>query len=418
MRNRKNIDCLTTDELHDLREGVAALYALPASNPNSFARIASFHGGPPVAYCEHGAPGFFTWHRAYMLAFENALRSVACDVALPYWNWSSGPSTGVPAACRFPTYVNRLGTTVPNPLFSGPRAAGGQTSRRPDIDTTAFDDLAAGAQSALLATGFTSFQNSINGVHGGVHVRTGGDMGSVPTASYDPIFYLHHANIDRLWDQWQASHPGALPGTEAALELQPFNRPFSVQWQRGSDMESTTALDYRYLRYCFILPPFKFWEVVRFKWPLDIRKEARAARLVIKTAQMQAQPIEVRAFLNQPDAGVQTRTLGNEAFAGTVAFFGHRMVQQAAPTPEECVECARLGHTSEHHLHVEHAHAEHEHAPPTAERRFDLELDITSALLRTNVEEEVMLKLVAVDGNGNQIPAEAISVEGFDIEID
>jgi hypothetical protein len=70
MRNRKNIDCLTTEELHDLREGVAALYSLPASNPNSFARIASFHGGPPIAYCEHGAPGFLTWHRAYWISAE------------------------------------------------------------------------------------------------------------------------------------------------------------------------------------------------------------------------------------------------------------------------------------------------------------------------------------------------------------
>src|SRR5690606_18610467 len=74
MRYRKNIDCLSTDELHDLREALAAMYALPASDPNSFATIASFHGGPPIAYCSHGAPGFFTWHRAYLMAFENALR--------------------------------------------------------------------------------------------------------------------------------------------------------------------------------------------------------------------------------------------------------------------------------------------------------------------------------------------------------
>src|SRR5215213_5661574 len=74
MRYRKNINCLTSDELHDLREALAAMYALPATDPNSFATIASFHGGPPIAYCAHGAPGFFTWHRAYLMAFENALR--------------------------------------------------------------------------------------------------------------------------------------------------------------------------------------------------------------------------------------------------------------------------------------------------------------------------------------------------------
>ena len=78
MRYRKNINCLSADELHDLREALAAMYALPAADPNSFATLASFHGGPPITYCAHGAPGFFTWHRAYLLAFENALRSVGC----------------------------------------------------------------------------------------------------------------------------------------------------------------------------------------------------------------------------------------------------------------------------------------------------------------------------------------------------
>src|SRR6266545_2006128 len=57
IRYRKDIDCLTDDELHDLREALAAMYLLPASNPSSFAVQASFHGGPPTEYCRHGAPG-------------------------------------------------------------------------------------------------------------------------------------------------------------------------------------------------------------------------------------------------------------------------------------------------------------------------------------------------------------------------
>ena len=46
---RKNINCLTNDELHDLREALAGMYALTASDPNSFVRQASFHGGPPTS---------------------------------------------------------------------------------------------------------------------------------------------------------------------------------------------------------------------------------------------------------------------------------------------------------------------------------------------------------------------------------
>lgn len=212
MRYRKNITCLSADELHDLREALTAMYALPAADAQSFARLASFHGGPPTTYCAHGAPGFFTWHRAYLMAFENALRTLGCHVTLSYWDWSSGPSTGVPAACRDATYVNRSGATVANPLYRGPRPGGGQTARRSDIDTTSFSDLATSAQAAMSAATFSSFQSQINGVHGSVHVRTGGDMGSVPSAAYDPIFFLHHANIDRLWAIWQAQHPTKKPG--------------------------------------------------------------------------------------------------------------------------------------------------------------------------------------------------------------
>ena len=409
MRYRKNIDCLTTNELHDLREALAGMYALPAGDPASFATIASFHGGPPTTYCAHGAPGFFTWHRAYLMAFENALRVVGCQVTLPYWDWSSGPSTGVPAACRLSTYVNRSGVIVANPLFSGPRAGGGQTSRRPDIDTTAYDDLAAGAQTALTAGTFASFQNQVNGVHGGVHVRTGGDMGSVPTAAYDPIFFLHHANVDRLWAAWQAAHPGALPASEAVFQLQPFPRPYSLAWQTGSDVEVTDVLGYRYRRFCFVFPPFRVWEVVQFEWPEPLRRLVDSARVVLKSHHMQPEPVEIRAFVNQPEANARTRTVGNPAFAGTTAFFGH-----GSPDPHgHRVSAESAGG------HGDHGEISRPAAQPGIQERFDLEMDITSALNRQSAgSADVSLKLVAVDASGHEVPPEKLILEETVIEIE
>ncbi|MEZ5289441.1 MAG: tyrosinase family protein [Vicinamibacterales bacterium] len=406
MRYRKNVNCLTTDELHDLREALAAMYALPAADPFSFATLASFHGGPPTAFCAHGAPGFFTWHRAYLLAFEDALRRVGCHVTLPYWDWSSGPSTGVPAACRQSTYVNRAGATVANPLYSGPRAAGGQTARRADIDTTAYDDLATSAQAALGAATFTSFQSQVNGVHGGVHVRTGGDMGNVPTAAYDPIFFLHHANVDRLWASWQAAHPGPLPAGEAAFLLQPFPRPHSVSWQTGADVVSVDALGYRYLRFCFKFPPFRVWEVVRFEWPLPLRRQVDAVRVVLKSHHMQPAPVEIRAFVNQPEATAATRTAGNPGFAGTVAFFGH-----GEPDPHGLKAGASAGHQG---------HGMARPAPqPGVKERFDLELDITRALsAMPDDAKEASLKLVAIDGAGNHVGADDLILEEIAIEVD
>ena len=47
------------------------------------------------------------------------------------------------------------------------------------------------------------FEQVIEGnPHGHVHDMVGGDMGEVPTAAADPIFWVHHCHIDRLWAAW------------------------------------------------------------------------------------------------------------------------------------------------------------------------------------------------------------------------
>jgi tyrosinase len=56
---------------------------------------------------------------------------------------------------------------------------------------------------------YPSANDTIQGTpHSSVHVDVGGWMGVVETAAQDPIFYLHHCNIDRLWNLWLAQHGG------------------------------------------------------------------------------------------------------------------------------------------------------------------------------------------------------------------
>lgn len=40
-----------------------------------------------------------------------------------------------------------------------------------------------------------------------VHVWVGGEMGAPSSAANDPVFWLHHCNVDRLWDVWQQANP-------------------------------------------------------------------------------------------------------------------------------------------------------------------------------------------------------------------
>ncbi len=46
------------------------------------------------------------------------------------------------------------------------------------------------------------YNDAVEQIHGDVHIWVGGSMGEVPAAAFDPIFWSHHAMIDKLWDQW------------------------------------------------------------------------------------------------------------------------------------------------------------------------------------------------------------------------
>jgi hypothetical protein len=297
----------------------------------------------------------------------------------------------VPAACSDPTYVNRNGDTVPNPLYSGPipaAADGGTTSRRPDIATTSFAGPAVSAQGVMSSTTYGSFQGAINGPHGTVHGLVGGQMGSVPRAGFDPIFYLHHCNVDRLWWNWQVANPGAsMPSSEAGYELDPFNRPYSTDWYVGADMESTDDLGYRYSNWCFWLPPIKIWEVIPLRVQPWVLRRIRNARLVIRSSRMARESVEFRVFINKPKAS-HTSKLKGRGFAGSIGTFGMGDMEM-----------------------------EMEMESRSGSRSFDLELNITERL-KANVDkdaDEVQLKIVALDGDGEPVDAERLDID--DIEL-
>ncbi|MFD2884266.1 tyrosinase family protein [Pseudomonas lini] len=76
-------------------------------------------------------------------------------------------------------------------------------------------------------------RNSIEGwageerIHNNVHVWVGGDMG-LSSSPNDPVFFLHHCNVDRLWAAWQAKHP-------AAAYVPAGNAPDTLKFHRIDD---------------------------------------------------------------------------------------------------------------------------------------------------------------------------------------
>jgi tyrosinase len=255
---RKNVDSLTPAELQELRS--AYTKAQQIMDNRGYNHFAGFHGIPNW-YCWHheqsrrstvNANLFLPWHRAYLLYFEKAIRDQApvnSKVALPWWDWTSPRShtTGVPTAFSTATVGGQA-----NPLF---RARIVAPTATPPINrlTRRFpgtpSQLPTTAQinTLLNKTQFNDFTNQLEDIHDFVHGWTGGnngsvggDMGSLGTAAWDPVFWSHHCMIDRLWYIWQTRHgvnnisPDLLP-----MVLQPFS--LTVR-----DVLSINTLGYEY----------------------------------------------------------------------------------------------------------------------------------------------------------------------------
>ena len=91
---------------------------------------------------------------------------------------------------------------------------------------------------------FNRFSARIEDIHGAVHVWVGGTMGRIDWAAYDPIFWAHHANIDRLWARWQLTHSPVFPRAYLDRALPPF--PMTVRQtldvgRLGYDYASSTS---------------------------------------------------------------------------------------------------------------------------------------------------------------------------------
>lgn len=154
------------------------------------------------ATCQHSTrtsqANFFGWHRMYLYYFEQVLRWAANDdtLRLPYWDYTSVEQLAMPA----PYVDNKTWFYDPR---RDPGMNGGATI---DPDLTDVDDQ-------LDDSDYKSYELSIEqGVHGNVHCTVGptcpvAHMGDVPVAGNDPVFYSHHANIDRLWACWQNLYP-------------------------------------------------------------------------------------------------------------------------------------------------------------------------------------------------------------------
>lgn len=229
VRIRKNANLLTPDERDRFLAAVAGLNM----TVGDYFTFQAIHA---VASQEaHGGPAFLAWHRVFILRLERELQAIDPSVALPYWRFdqpapnvfdaefmggppSGGYATFAPANPLSTWVIGGLPGVLRSPSFSPTGTPGGLISETATLSLGGVGNL------------YASFRTMEGNPHGTAHVRAGatGWIGSVPTAVRDPLFFLLHGNVDRLWAKWQwtydrydvtssasyaplGSHPGAGP---------------------------------------------------------------------------------------------------------------------------------------------------------------------------------------------------------------
>jgi tyrosinase len=254
LRYRQSVAELTDAQVAELRAAFADMQA--TSDDRGYEYWAGLHGLPLPMWCDkfgHGKPTFLHWHRAYLQQFELKLRAAGNghDVRLPWWDWTAMPEVPpVYAAPQAAGAANSLYSSAIAPLAlqQGQRAdpetqqlAGEPTTvRDPGLPGTELP-TAADIQTVLAYQDFDSFTRNLEDWHNQVHVWVGGHMGDIPFAAYDPVFWAHHAMIDRVWRLWQLRYPGSA-SVPAALANQVME-PFGVT--AGGTLD-VTALGYDY----------------------------------------------------------------------------------------------------------------------------------------------------------------------------
>ncbi len=180
-------------------------------------------------HMQHTSDRLLPWHRIFLLQLEQAIRALHPDVSIPYWDWTKSSEQSVPAwlASILPTVV------TPTRTLTVVRAPG---------STSSLAMIASNVPSIMATTTFGSFASPMNGVHGSVHIWVGGSMSDPATAAADPIFWMHHANLDRLWWQWYNSSQGnhqnpPLVGMDAVMDPWSYTEP---------DTRDIAALGYTY----------------------------------------------------------------------------------------------------------------------------------------------------------------------------
>ncbi|XP_058101433.1 polyphenol oxidase, chloroplastic-like [Magnolia sinica] len=452
MRRRQPAHLLDDGYIEKYNRAVFLMKQLDRSDPRSFAQQANVH----CAYCDgaydqvgfpveiqiHNSWLFFPWHRYYVYFHERILGKLIGDdsFALPYWNWDSPDGMSIPNM-----YVNQPA------LYDQLRDAKHQPPALVDFDYNLLDSNLTSDQ--LITNNLTIMYRQVvsnaktaelflgapyragddpnpgagsvetvphNPVHGWVGDRTQPnleDMGTFYSAARDPIFFAHHANVDRMWTLWKGL---------GGKNRKDFNDPdwlnagflFYDEDARLVRVKVADCLDTRKLRYVY--------EETSIPWLTARPKGSRKKHKSSKTAnQFGPDPrtltSTIRAKVKRPKWSRTRKEKEEEEeilIMDGIEIRRDMFVKFDIYVNVDGEDDENLGGPGSHEfcgafINVPHNHSKMDGDGKPLKMKTSLRLGITDLLedIEADGDEEIVVSIIPRAGNGEDIVIGAIKIE-------
>jgi len=268
---------------------------------------------PMTRNAAHRGPAFLPWHREYLLRFERALQQIVPGITLPYWDWATdaalpdfkqaeiwgsdllggdgdpqdnyaikdGPFAGamwpIPQNLDGPVLRRRFGVYEVVDDDGNIRLQNLQISGQTELDSALAEGVYDAASYNTTANGFRRTVEGWNPpptgtltgsrMHNIVHLWVGGawvvnDSGSLSThvgsmlpgtSPNDPVFFLHHCFVDKIWADWQdlqqANNPAGYPHYEPLRDGPAGHNFFDNMYFSGPAASPASVNHFRSLGY-------------------------------------------------------------------------------------------------------------------------------------------------------------------------
>ncbi|NEP56269.1 MAG: tyrosinase family protein [Symploca sp. SIO2G7] len=259
LRLRRDLTKMAPDDrfFQQYSEAITRMHQLPESDPRSWRNQAIIHAN----FCPHGTLDFLHWHRHYITFFEQICGQLIGEpnFALAYWNWSNEQGR-IPEPFFTDGPLNVEFWNDPSDYNSSDWGPIETVGIRGLTQTIGLQDLRGGdvftedeIEQIRRNSNFNLFSEELEGTpHNIGHVLLGATNSSPPfghmysgLSPLDPVFWLHHCNVDRIWAEWQAAG-NTTPSNSDEYNQQFVNAEGDLVRVTANDTRDFTALGFTY----------------------------------------------------------------------------------------------------------------------------------------------------------------------------